>query len=147
MGSFWNSRVWENRLPLQDKRSLVNTVIESDLSILMSLLLVCSGERWTQTLQITKIPRFQPQGWPQTTLQVKILGFFGLGSYRNYVKDLDINGFTVFPGPLWPHSPQYWLHWLMFQSVERNPFLPLRDTCFSTVDATRVANLLLISTI
>ena len=41
-------------------------------------LLVRSGERQTQTLQITKIRRFQPQGSLQTTLQVKYLDILDL---------------------------------------------------------------------
>ena len=40
--------------------------------------LVGSGERRTQTLQITKIRRFQPQRLPQTTLQVIKIHFLDL---------------------------------------------------------------------
>ena len=71
--------------------------------------MIRSGQRRTQTLQITKLHRRQPQGLPQTKLQVKILLFCCnmcvilialryLGFSRNYVKD--INGHTVCPGPL-----------------------------------------------
>ena len=89
----WSEFVGENRL---NAGAVRNRALHPCLSI--------GTLRWTSNTNPSNIPLrvvvFSHKGFPQTTLQGKVLRFFGLGFYLNYVKDLAIDGHTVCPGPL-----------------------------------------------